>query len=77
MPKIHPKRVKTFIWDQETFNADMNQTSCQHIILNPSSFGSKDTDMWADSTEQFLEKSENQPLKRKTGVKFCIRYVHY
>ena len=71
MPKIHSKRVKTFTWDQETFNIDMNQASCQHIILNPSSFGSKDMD------ELFLEKSENQPLKRKTGVKFCIRYVHY
>lgn len=44
MPKIHSKRVKTFTWDQETFNIDMNQASCQHIILNPSSFGSKDTD---------------------------------
>ena len=44
MPKIHSKRVKTFTWDQETFNIDMNQASCQHIILNPSSFGSKDMD---------------------------------
>lgn len=30
--------------------------------------------MWTDSTEQLLEKSENQLLKRKTGEPFCIWY---